>query len=111
MPNNRRAFRLRFGDGRFDPAPFLRLCACASPSRSPNRRPKPWAIKNDCRAWPVRAVGGAHFAPPTHRTRRDDWIMGGPCRWTARSTETAMRSLRPLRRPLAPPVFPFWFAR
>lgn len=21
--------------------------------------------------WPVRAVGGAHFAPPTHRTRRD----------------------------------------
>ena len=21
--------------------------------------------------WPVRAVGGTHFAPPTHRTRRD----------------------------------------
>jgi hypothetical protein len=40
MPNNRRAFRLRFGDGRFAPAPFLRLCACAPLSRSPNRRPK-----------------------------------------------------------------------
>jgi hypothetical protein len=30
MPNNRRAFRLRFGDGRFAPAPFLRLCALRS---------------------------------------------------------------------------------
>ena len=41
MPNDRRAFRLRFGDGRFAPAPFLRLCACAPLTRSPNRRPKP----------------------------------------------------------------------
>ena len=40
MPNNRRAFRLRFGDGRFAPAPFLRLCAFAPLTRSPNRRPK-----------------------------------------------------------------------
>jgi len=41
MPNNRRAFRLRFGDGRFAAAPFLRLCACAPLTRSPDRRPKP----------------------------------------------------------------------
>jgi len=34
-------FRLRFGDGRCAPAPFLRLCACAPLSRSPYRRPKP----------------------------------------------------------------------
>jgi hypothetical protein len=34
-------FRLRFGDGRYAPAPFLCLCACAPLSRSPNRRPKP----------------------------------------------------------------------
>ncbi len=43
MPNDRRAFRLRFGDGRFAAAPFLRLCACAPLTRSPNRRPKPRA--------------------------------------------------------------------
>lgn len=41
MPSNRLAFRLRFGDGRFAPAPFLRLCAFAPLTRSPNRRPKP----------------------------------------------------------------------
>src|SRR5580658_3168464 len=41
MPNDRRAFRLRFGDGRFSLAPFLRLCACAPLSRSPNSRPEP----------------------------------------------------------------------
>jgi hypothetical protein len=34
-------FRLRHGDGRFAPAAFLRLSACAPLSRSPNRRPKP----------------------------------------------------------------------
>jgi len=27
--------------------------------------------------WPVRAVDSAHFAPPTHRPRRDGGIMGG----------------------------------
>ena len=43
MPKDRRAFRLRFGDGRFAPAPFLRLCAFAPLTRSPNRRPKPRA--------------------------------------------------------------------
>ena len=43
MPKHRRAFRLRFGDGRFAPAPFLRLCAFAPLTRSPNRRPKPRA--------------------------------------------------------------------
>jgi hypothetical protein len=33
-------FRLRFADGRFAPAAFLRLCASAPLSRSSNRRPK-----------------------------------------------------------------------
>jgi hypothetical protein len=43
MPKDRRSFRLWFGDDRFSPAPFLRLCACAPLSRSPNHRPKPRA--------------------------------------------------------------------
>ena len=33
--------------------------------------------------WPVRAVGSAHFAPPTQRTRRDG-LVHGPVRAASR---------------------------
>ena len=39
------------------------------------------------------------------------WFMAGPCRFSSRLAETAMRPFRPLLRPAAPTVFPFRFRR
>jgi hypothetical protein len=45
------------------------------------------------------------FRTANPRTRRDIWIMGGPCRFPSQRAETTMRLFRPLRRPAAPTAF------
>jgi len=57
--------------------------------------------------WPVRAVGSAHFAPPTQRTRRDGLVYWRSVPLPVALAETTMRLFRRLRRPAAPTALHF----
>ena len=52
--------------------------------------------------WPVRAVGCAHFAPPTHRTRRDGQGHLRSVPPSVAPADATMRPFRLSRRPAAP---------